>query len=52
MQLGTFLKYSHSLSFNDKPDYNYLYNLFQAPLLWEGFGSDMTFDWNDSDNGA
>ncbi|KAF8478401.1 casein kinase I delta [Russula ochroleuca] len=52
VQLGTFLEYSRSLSFDGKPDYDYLYNLFQAPLLWEGFRSDMTFDWNDSDNGA
>ncbi|KAF8799930.1 kinase-like protein [Phlegmacium glaucopus] len=49
-QLHIFLEYSHSLSFDDKPDYNYLYNLFNAPLLRDGFRSDLAFDWNGSDD--
>jgi serine/threonine protein kinase len=31
VQLHAFLEYSRSLSFNDKPNYDYLHNLFNAP---------------------
>lgn len=46
VQLCTFLEYSHSLSFDGKPDYNYLYNLFNIPLR-EEFSNDLAFDWDD-----
>ncbi|KAF8808089.1 kinase-like protein [Phlegmacium glaucopus] len=49
-QLHIFLEYSRSLYFDDKPDYNYLYNLFNAPLSRDGFRSDLAFDWNGSDD--
>ena len=52
MQLHTFLEYSCSLTFNDKPDYDYLYNLFNAPLLREKIRNDLVFDWNDSNDGV
>jgi serine/threonine protein kinase len=45
VQLCTFLEYSRSLSFDGKPDYNYLYNLFNVPLR-EEFSNDSAFDWD------
>jgi serine/threonine protein kinase len=48
VQLRTFLEYSRSLSFDDKPDYDYLYNLFNDLLLQEG--NDVAFDWDGSDD--
>jgi serine/threonine protein kinase len=50
VQLQAFLEYSHSLSFDDKPDYDYLHNLFIAPLSREGSNDDMVFDWDVSDD--
>ena len=44
VQLLAFLEYCRSLSFDDKPDYDYLYNIFNAPLLREG----LAFDWDGS----
>lgn len=49
-QLRTFLEYSRSLSFDDKPDYDYLHNLFNTPLLQEGFRDDLAFDWDGLDD--
>jgi serine/threonine protein kinase len=49
VQLRTFLEYSRSLSFTDKPNYNYLHNLFDASLSREGSGDDLVFDWDGSD---
>ena len=49
VQLRTFLEYSRSLSFTDKPNYNYLRNLFDASLSREGSGDDLVFDWDSSD---
>ena len=46
VQLRAFLEYCRSLSFDGKPDYDYLYNLFNTPLLWEG----LAFDWDGSSN--
>lgn len=46
VQLCTFLEYSRSLSFDGKPDYNYLYDLFNVPLR-EEFSNDLAFDWDD-----
>ena len=50
VQLHTFLEYSRSLTFDDKPDYDHLYNLFNAPLLWEKIRNNLAFDWDDSNN--
>ncbi len=33
VEFCTFFKHCHSLSFNDKPNYNYLYNLFGSLSL-------------------
>jgi len=43
-----FLEYTHSLSFDDKPDYNYLCSLFENCLLREGFNN-LSFDWSPFD---
>ena len=50
VQLRILLEYSRSLSFDDKPEYNYLHDLFNAPLLREGFRDDLTFDWDVSED--
>jgi serine/threonine protein kinase len=50
VQLHAFLEYSRSLTFDDKPDYDYLHNLFDTPLLQEGSRNDMVFDWDVSDD--
>ncbi|KAF8234499.1 kinase-like protein, partial [Tricholoma matsutake] len=41
-----FLEYACSLSFDDKPDYNYLYDLFDGLLSQEGFPKDSSFAWS------
>ena len=46
-ELHTFLDYSRSLSFNDKPNYDYLRGLFDNALLQAGLESDIAFDWDD-----
>ena len=52
LELQTFLDYSRSLSFNDKPNYDYLRSLFNNLLLRAGLRSDMAFDWDGSDGGV
>jgi hypothetical protein len=41
-----FLEYTRSLSFDDKPDYNHLYDLLDGLLSQEGFPKDSLFDWS------
>lgn len=41
----TFLNYSCSLSFNDKPNYEYLCSLFNDMLSQAGVEGDFIFDW-------
>ena len=45
-ELHTFLDYSRSLSFDDKPNYDYLCSLFDNSLSRAGLQSDMAFDWD------
>jgi hypothetical protein len=45
-EFHTFFKHSCSLSFNDKPDYDYFYNLFGNLMLREGIQPNMAFDWD------
>jgi serine/threonine protein kinase len=45
MEFRIFLEYSRSLPFDGKPDYNYLYGLFDG-LLSKEFQNDLMFDWN------
>ena len=42
----TFLKYSWRLSFDERPDYDYLYSILQGLLIKRGLTDDFTFDWN------
>jgi len=49
MELHTFLDYSRSLSFNDKPNYDYLRGLFDDALSRAGPGSNTAFDWDNAD---
>jgi serine/threonine protein kinase len=45
-EFATFLDYSHSLGFEDIPDYGYIFDLFKSLLLWEGLENDLVFDWD------
>jgi serine/threonine protein kinase len=40
-----FLDYTRSLSFDDKPDYGYLCDLFEGLLIRKGIQNDSLFDW-------
>ena len=44
-EFGTFLRYIKTLKFTDKPDYNYLRNLFRNCLLTNKWTEDDVFDW-------
>jgi len=44
VEFHTFFKHCHSLSFDDKPNYDYLYNLFSSLSLREGFQIDMALE--------
>lgn len=44
-----FLNYTHSLSFDDKPDYGYLCDLFEHLLIRKGFQNGLSFDWDVDD---
>jgi len=44
VEFRTFFKHCHSLSFDDKPNYDYLYNLFSSLSLREGFQIDMALE--------
>jgi len=42
-----FINYSRGLQFEEKPDYNYLRNLFKAISIKFNFEIDQNFDWNE-----
>ena len=44
-EFGTYLRYIKTLKFTDKPDYNYLRNLFRNCLLTNKWSEDDVFDW-------
>ncbi|KAN0134065.1 kinase-like protein [Lactarius tabidus] len=46
VEFATFLEYSHSLCFEEIPDYKYIIDLFKGLLLWEGLENAMVFDWD------
>ena len=46
VEILTFLKYSRQLSFNERPDYDYLHGILQGLLIERGFADDFAFDWN------
>ena len=45
-ELHTFFEHCRSLSFDQKPNYDYFYDLFGKLILREGFQLDMAFDWD------
>ena len=44
-EFGTYLRYIKTLKFADKPDYNYLKNLFRNSLSINRWMEDNVFDW-------
>lgn len=41
----TYINYTRSLQFGDKPDYAYLRQLFRNLFRHEGFKNDNIYDW-------
>ena len=46
-QFATYIDYTRSLGFDDKPDYLYLRRLFNRLFATEGFKHDNVFDWTE-----
>mmetsp|Transcript_15085 Transcript_15085/g.25810 ORF Transcript_15085/g.25810 Transcript_15085/m.25810 type:complete len:373 (+) Transcript_15085:75-1193(+) len=44
-EFSTYLNYTRSLRFDDKPDYAYLKKLFRDLFAREGYSYDCVFDW-------
>lgn len=44
-EFATYLKYTRSLQFSDKPDYTYLHKLFANLFKKLGYTYDFVFDW-------
>lgn len=44
-EFATYINYTRSLRFNDKPNYSYLRKLFRHVFRSEGFKYDNVFDW-------
>jgi hypothetical protein len=47
-EFATYLNFCRSLKFEDKPDYNYLRQLFRNLFHKLGYTYDYVFDWNTS----
>jgi len=45
LEFATYLNYTRSLRFEDKPDYQYLRKLFRDLFIKEGYHMDYIFDW-------
>jgi serine/threonine protein kinase len=45
-----FLKYCRSLGFEEKPDYEYISDIFNDLLSREGLQNDVAFDWDGAEN--
>ncbi len=43
----TYIRYTRSLGFKDRPDYIYLRKLFRRAFLGRGFKYDNVFDWTE-----
>ena len=46
-QFATYIDYTRSLGFDEKPDYLYLRRLFRRLFAAEGFKYDNVFDWTE-----
>ena len=51
MFLYPLLKYTYSLEYDDKPDYEYIRFMFTKIILDHGFLPDQKFDWSFEDGG-
>jgi serine/threonine protein kinase len=49
-EFATYLNYTRSLGFEDKPDYQYLRKLFRDLFVRQGYNMDYNFDWNNLNN--
>lgn len=45
-EFATYLYYCRSLRFEERPDYNYLRQMFRSLFHRQGFTYDYVFDWN------
>ena len=48
-QLLQFVEYSKNLKFDEKPDYNYLKNLFLSIMKENELRIEYIYDWDDED---
>ena len=46
LEFRTFFEHCHSLSFDDKPNYDHFFHLFDNLLVKEGLQGDVAFDWD------
>ena len=46
VEFHTFFEHCRSLSFDEKPNYDLIYNLFGNLILQEGYQLDTAFDWD------
>ena len=46
-EFATYINYTRSLPFEDKPDYEYLRRLFRRVFRSKGFRYDNVFDWTE-----
>ena len=44
-EIGQYMNYCRTLSFDDKPDYSYLRKLFREVFSKEGYKYDAMYDW-------
>lgn len=44
-EFASFLNYTRSLRFEDRPDYSHLRKMFKELLVKEGYEYDYAFDW-------
>lgn len=44
-EFATYMNYTRSLRFEDRPDYSYLRKLFRELFIREGYQMDYVFDW-------
>jgi serine/threonine protein kinase len=51
-EFATYLNYTRSLGFEDKPDYQYLRKLFRDLFVRQGYTMDYNFDWTNSMNAS
>lgn len=46
-EFATYINYTRSLGFDDKPDYSYLRRIFNRLFRAKGFKYDNVFDWTE-----